>query len=39
MSAIGEPVRTFDIPDPEEVPDELPQADPEAVPEPAAVPG
>jgi hypothetical protein len=39
MSAIGEPVRTLDIPDPEEVPDELPQAEPETVPEPAAVPG
>jgi hypothetical protein len=39
MSAIGEPVRTYDIPDPQEVPDELPQAEPEAVPEPAAVPG
>jgi hypothetical protein len=39
MSAIGEPVRTHEITDPEEVPDELPQAEPEAVPEPAAVPG
>jgi hypothetical protein len=38
MSAIGEPVRTYDIPDPVEVPDELPQADPQAVPEPAVVP-
>jgi hypothetical protein len=39
MSEIGEPVRTHDIPDPEEVPDELPQAEPEAVPEPTPVPG
>jgi hypothetical protein len=39
MSAIGEPVRTYDIPDPQEVPDELPQAEPETVPEPVAVPG
>jgi hypothetical protein len=39
MSAIGEPVRTHDIPDPEEVPDELPQVEPETTPEPAAVPG
>ena len=37
MSAIGEPVRTHDIPDPQEVPDELPQAEP-AVPEPTSVP-
>jgi hypothetical protein len=39
MSAIGEPVRTYEIPDPEDVPDEIPQAEPgEVVPEPAAVP-
>lgn len=38
MAAIGEPVRTHDIPDPQEVPDELPQTEPVAVPEPAAVP-
>jgi hypothetical protein len=37
MAEIGEPVRTHDIPDPEEVPDELPQTAP-AVPEPTAVP-
>ena len=37
MSAIGEPVRTHDIPDPQEVPDELPQTEP-AIPEPTAVP-
>jgi hypothetical protein len=37
MSAIGEPVRTHDIPDPQEVPDELPQ-EPAVVPGPAAVP-
>jgi hypothetical protein len=39
MAEIGEPVRTHEIPDPEEVPDELPQAEPEPVPEPAPVPG
>jgi hypothetical protein len=39
MAAIGEPVRTHDIPDPQEVPDQLPQTEPTAVPEPAAVPG
>jgi hypothetical protein len=38
MAAIGEPVRTYDIPDPQEVPDVPPQAEPEAVPEPTAVP-
>lgn len=38
MSGIGKPVRTHDIPDPEEVPDELPQAEPEVVPEPATAP-
>jgi hypothetical protein len=38
MSAIGKPVRTYDIPDPEEVPYELPQAEPEAAPEPKAIP-
>jgi hypothetical protein len=38
MAAIGEPVRTHDIPEPQEVPDELPQAEPVGVPEPAAVP-
>jgi len=37
MAAIGEPVRTHDIPDPQEVPDELPQTEP-AVPEPTTVP-
>jgi hypothetical protein len=35
MSAIGEPVRIHDIPDPQEVPDEFPQTEPAAVPEPA----
>jgi len=38
MAAIGEPVRTHDIPDPLEVPDDFPQVEPEAVPEPAGVP-
>lgn len=38
MAAIGEPVRTHDIPEPHEVPNELPQAEPVSVPEPAAVP-
>jgi hypothetical protein len=38
MAAIGEPVRTHDIPDPREVPGELPQTEPVAVPEPASVP-
>lgn len=37
MSAIGEPVRTHEIADPEEVPDELPATEP-SVPRPAAVP-
>jgi hypothetical protein len=37
MAAIGEPVRTHDIPDPQEVPDGLPQTEP-AVPEPTVVP-
>jgi hypothetical protein len=37
MAAIGEPFRTHDIPDPQEVPDELPQ-EPATAPEPAAVP-
>jgi hypothetical protein len=39
MAAIGEPVRTHDIPDPQEVPDVLPETEPVAVPEPAAVTG
>jgi hypothetical protein len=37
MAAIGEPVRTIEIPDPEEVPDEVPQeapAEPERTSEP-----
>lgn len=38
MAAIGEPVRTHDIPEPQEVPNELPQTEPVGVPEPAAVP-
>lgn len=38
MAAIGEPVRIYDIPEPQEVPDELPQAEPVAVPEPAVLP-
>lgn len=38
MAAIGEPVRTHDIPDPQEVPNELPHTEPVAVPQPAAVP-
>lgn len=29
MAAIGDPVRTYDIPDPEEIPDEIPEDDPE----------
>ena len=37
MAAIGEPSRTHDIPDPQEVPDELPQ-EPATTPEPEAVP-
>lgn len=39
MAAIGEPVRTHDIPDPQQVPDDLPQVEPVAVPDPAGVPG
>jgi hypothetical protein len=37
MAAIGEPVRTIEIPDPQEVPDEIPQeapAEPERTSEP-----
>jgi hypothetical protein len=36
MAAIGEPVKTYEIPDPEEVPDEIPQEQPA---EPAREPG
>jgi hypothetical protein len=36
MAAIGEPVKTYEIPDPEEVPDEIPQAEPA---EPVREPG
>jgi hypothetical protein len=37
MAAIGEPVKTYEIPDPEEVPDEIPQEEPaEPVREPGA---
>jgi hypothetical protein len=37
MAAIGEPVKTYDIPDPEEIPDEVPQDEP-ARSEPAQAP-
>jgi hypothetical protein len=36
MAAIGEPVKTYEIPDPEEVPDEIPQEEPA---EPVREPG
>jgi hypothetical protein len=39
MAAIGDPLRTHEIPDPQEVPHVLPQTEPVAVPEPAGVPG